>query len=97
MLTSLLQIASLALVIAMFVISYIYGQSYIRRKSEADDLPVKFRKDWPQIDDEEFLRRCPEGTDPETALKIRRTVSLQLGVEYARLYPTRRISEGLDL
>ena len=51
---------------------------------------------WPAIDDEEFLLRCPKGTNPENALKIRRIVSVQLGVEYERLYPTKKILEGLD-
>jgi len=96
MLTSLLEIASLAVLITLFVISYIYGQSRSRKRAVKNDLPVKLRRDLPPIDDEEFLLRCPKGTDPEAALKVRRIVSVQLGVEYERLYPTKRILDGLD-
>ena len=91
-----MEIATLAVLITLVVISYIYGQSRSRERAAETDLPVKLRMDLPPIDDEEFLLRCPKGTNPENALKIRRIVAVQLGVEYERLYPTKRILEGLD-
>lgn len=56
----------------------------------------KFNENWPPIDDDEFVRRCPEGTDRETALKVRRIISEQLGVEYDQIYPEQSFVEDLD-
>lgn len=56
----------------------------------------KFNETWPPIDDDEFLRRCPPGTDRQTALKVRRIVSEQLAVEYNQIYPEQRFVDDLD-
>ena len=55
----------------------------------------KFKEKWPPIDDDEFLRRCPAGTDRETALTVRAIVSEQLGVEYDRIYPEQNFVQDL--
>jgi len=47
-----------------------------------------FEARFPPISDAEFMERCPPGTNPAVALKVRRIVSDQLGVEYERIYPT---------
>ena len=46
-----------------------------------------FEKRFPPISDEEFMARCAPGTRPEIALKVRRIVAEQMGVEYERIYP----------
>jgi hypothetical protein len=46
-----------------------------------------FNEKWPPITEEEFLAACRPGTDPAIALRVRKIVSEQLGVEYARLHP----------
>ena len=53
-----------------------------------------FEPRFPPISDAEFLARCPEGTNPEVALKVRRIVADSTGFEYDRLYPSTRF---LDL
>lgn len=55
-----------------------------------------FDDKWPPIDDDEFLRRCPPGTRRETALKVRRIISEQLGVPYAQIYPEQSFVDDLD-
>lgn len=56
----------------------------------------RWRKKWPPIDDDEFMRRLPVETNREIALRVRRIVSEQLGVEYERVYPEQRFVEDLD-
>ena len=51
---------------------------------------------WPAIDDEEFLARCPAGTNREVALKVRRIVAEQTGVEYEHVYPEQSFVDDLD-
>jgi hypothetical protein len=48
----------------------------------------EFQLKFPPISDEEFVARCSPGTDPEIALKVRRIVAKQLGVEYERIHPS---------
>ncbi|MHC5543761.1 acyl carrier protein [Singulisphaera rosea] len=48
----------------------------------------KFEDRFPPISDDEFVARCGPGTNREIALKVRRIVSDQLGVEYERIHPS---------
>jgi hypothetical protein len=48
---------------------------------------AKFEQKFPPISDDEFVARCGPGTNAEIALKVRRIVSDQLGVQYERIYP----------
>ncbi len=57
------------------------------------DIPSKEK--WPPISDDEFIRRCTPGVDRERALKVRRIISDQLGVDYDRVYPEQRFVEDL--
>lgn len=50
---------------------------------------------WPPISEDEFIRRCSPGVDRERALKVRRIVAEQLGVDYDRVYPEQRFVEDL--
>ncbi|MCU0710459.1 MAG: hypothetical protein MUC43_00265 [Pirellula sp.] len=52
-------------------------------------------KKWPPISEDEFLRRCSPGVDRERALKVRRIIAEQLGVDYDRIYPEQRFVEDL--
>lgn len=54
-----------------------------------------FEKRFPPISDEEFMARCPPGTDPKVALKVRRIFSEQLGIDYERIYPSSNIVNDL--
>lgn len=60
----------------------------IRREKE-------FAEKFPPISDAEFLARCTPGTSPEVALKVRRTVAKNLGVQYEQVYPSTRFVEDL--
>ena len=57
------------------------------------DVPSKEK--WPPITEDEFIRRCPPGVNRERALKVRRIISEQLGVDYDRVYPEQRFVEDL--
>lgn len=50
---------------------------------------------WPPISEDEFIRRCRSGVNRERALKVRRIISEQLGVDYDRVYPEQRFVEDL--
>ncbi|MCC9643375.1 hypothetical protein LOC71_13910 [Rhodopirellula sp. JC740] len=50
---------------------------------------------WPPISEDEFIRRCSPGVDRQRALRVRRIVSEQLGVDYDRIYPEQRFIEDL--
>ena len=54
-----------------------------------------WQEKWPPIDEDEFMARCPPGTDRVVALKVRRIISEQLGVDYNRVYPEQRFVEDL--
>ena len=65
---------------------------------EGDFMPMpsyNFAKKWPPISDKEFVLRCKPGTNPETALKVRRIVSEQLGIPYDHVYPEQHFVNDL--
>jgi hypothetical protein len=49
---------------------------------------LDFEARFPPISDDEFVARCAPGTNREIALKVRRIVAKQFGVEYERIYPS---------
>ncbi|WP_372721405.1 hypothetical protein [Novipirellula sp.] len=50
---------------------------------------------WTPISEDEFIRRCSPGVNRERALKVRRIIAEQLGVDYDRIYPEQRFVEDL--
>jgi hypothetical protein len=54
-----------------------------------------FEQRFPPISDAEFVARCGPGTNPNIALRVRRIMADQLGVEYDRIYPSSRLVEDL--
>jgi hypothetical protein len=50
---------------------------------------------WPPISDDEFMQRCTPGTSRVTALKVRRIIAEQLGVDYDRVYPEQHFVDDL--
>jgi hypothetical protein len=54
-----------------------------------------FEERFPPISDAEFLARCPPGTNPAVALKVRRIVAKHFAVEYERVYPSTSFIEDL--
>lgn len=76
-------------VVLIAVVAIVWIALAIRENAEA------FDNQFPPISDAEFLARCRPGTDPQIALKVRRIVAEQLGVEYARIYPSSRFVEDL--
>lgn len=54
-----------------------------------------FKHRFPPISDAEFVARCGPKTNPKIALRVRRIVADQLGVEYDRIYPSSRFVDDL--
>ncbi len=54
-----------------------------------------FKSQFPPISDAEFVARCTPGTSPKVALRVRRFVAENLGVEYGRIYPSTNFVEDL--
>ncbi|MCA9120331.1 MAG: hypothetical protein H6822_10125 [Planctomycetaceae bacterium] len=57
---------------------------------------ARFNERFPPIGDDEFIRRCSPGTSRDIALRVRRIVSEQLGIEYERVYPEQRFIDDLS-
>lgn len=60
-----------------------------------DPLSTGGTKQWPPIDDDEFIRRCRPGVNREIALRVRQIVSEQLGIIYERVYPEQEFVRDL--
>ena len=56
----------------------------------------KFKRKWPSIDDDEFVRKCSPDINPKTALKVRRIISQQLGIPYEHIHPGQSFGNDLD-
>jgi hypothetical protein len=54
-----------------------------------------FQERFPPMSDEEFVRECGPGTNPQIALRVRRIVADQLGVEYERVHPSSSFANDL--
>jgi hypothetical protein len=54
-----------------------------------------FNSRFPAISDAEFVARCAPGIDAEVALRVRRVVAENIGVECERIYPSSRLMEDL--
>ncbi len=65
------------IVVLIFCTLWLVG----RRQQQA------FNERFPPISDDEFMARCHPGANREIALKVRRIVAEQLGVDYERIYP----------
>ena len=52
-------------------------------------------REYPPIDDDEFIRRCRPGVNREVALRVRRIISDSLGIDYERIYPEHRFVDDL--
>ncbi len=78
----------IAILVAL-IASVFFGQRLERRRK------VAFDEEFPLISDAEFMALCPPGTNPAIALKVRRIVSDQLGVEYERIYPSSSLVNDL--
>lgn len=59
----------------------------------ARDIPDK--RDWPPISDDEFMAKCSPGVSRDTALRVRKIVSEQLGVDYERVHPDQEFVRDL--
>jgi hypothetical protein len=57
----------------------------------------RFEERFPPISDAEFVARSRPGTNPKVALKVRRIVADNLGVEYDRIYPSTRFTDDLGV
>ncbi len=71
------------IVIALFIAAVIL----VLMASVSSTMSSSFNERWPPISDDEFLARCSPGTTRETALRVRRIISEQLGVPYDQIYP----------
>lgn len=47
----------------------------------------KYESRFPSISDDKFVELCGPGTNRDVALRVRRIVADQLGVEYDRIHP----------
>ena len=74
---------------ACFALFVLFCFAISRNQSKA------FEAKFPPISDDEFLARSGPGTNRDVALKVRRIVADQLGVEYERIYPETRFLDDL--
>jgi hypothetical protein len=79
------------LILAMIVI-LVAVAAWIRGEHKT----AKFNERFPPIDDDEFVRRCGPGVNRDTAIRVRRIISEQLGIEYERVYPEQSFANDLE-
>ena len=70
-----------ATIILLFAV--IFAMVFALEMKKAADFNERF----PPIDDDEFIRRCRPGVNRGIALRVRRIISEQLGIQYERVYP----------
>lgn len=58
--------------------------------------PLRSRAPYPPISDDEFMALCPPGTNRDIALRVRRIVSEQLGVNYDQVHPSFHFVDDLE-
>jgi hypothetical protein len=75
-------IASIAALVVMVLVAIACECLWARRRNRL------FKERFSPMSDEEFVQQCGAGTNPEIALRVRRIVSDQLGVEYERVHPS---------
>jgi hypothetical protein len=84
--------SEMTLIVSMAVASLIALLAcIILAKRDRDAFADRF----PPISDEEFISRCGPGTNRQVALKVRRIIAEQLGVDYERIYPSSRFVNDL--
>jgi hypothetical protein len=55
-----------------------------------------FEERFPPLSDAEFIARCPPGTDPGIALRVRGVLAECFAIDEERIYPSARLVEDLD-
>jgi hypothetical protein len=55
----------------------------------------QFASRFPPISDDEFVELCGPGTNREVALRVRRIVADQLGVDHDRIHPSSSFANDL--
>lgn len=82
----------LTILVAAGLLVVISGVAAVYAESSA-----VFRDRLPPITDDEFMARCPPGTDRRIALGVRRLVSEQTGVPYEQIHPSTRFVDDLGM
>lgn len=84
------------IIVTIYVADRIIGTRCHRRVEELRaEWRSDFAKRFPPLSDDEFMARCRPGTRPEIALKVRRTLSDCLGIDYERIYPESQLVRDL--
>jgi len=65
--------------------------------SQVKEQAARFNERFPPISDAGFLARCSAGTNPQVALRVRRIVAHNLGVNYRQIYPSTNFTEDLGV
>lgn len=77
-------------VIAVVIAAVVILGTYFDRQQRAE-----FRKKFPPLTDDEFVKRCGPGTDPEMALIVRDIIAEQLNIPREEIYPEHRFIDDL--
>jgi hypothetical protein len=84
-------LASMNVIIIAFFVGLLMVAGVMSIWRQVTDFNARF----PPIDDDEFIRRCGPGVNRDVAIRVRRIVSEQLGIEYERVYPEQKFVEDL--
>ena len=85
----------IAILTAVVVVGTVCAIAVVCGVAQAKRRRELFDQRFPPISDAEFVVRCGPTTNPDVALRVRRIVADQLGVEYYRIYPSSRFVEDL--
>lgn len=77
--------------LALVLVCYVIWVCYVVLAKKKQEFNARF----PPISDAEFVARCTPGINPKVALRVRRIVADNLGVDYFRIYPSTRFVDDL--
>ena len=87
---------TIAITVALlYLVRFLESDISAGSSSPGIGLSSSFIREWPAISEDEFMSRCPDGTDREIALKTRRIVAEQLGIPYEHVYPEQNFVKDL--
>lgn len=88
----LMKVVTAGLVAVIFLAGW---WSWSRTKKTASGRALWPNQEWPPISEDEFIRRCSPGVDRERALRVRKIISTQWGIDYDRIYPEQNFVDDL--
>ena len=84
--------------ITIFVIAVYVALTWLENSGVGEKTGFRYNdwnRKWPPISEDEFMERLPPETDRSIALRTRKIIAEQLGVNYDQVYPEQNFVDDL--